>query len=80
VAAWDTSTAKGDLTPNSESRKLYVQVLDSKTGMASGAPFAIAVTNNRYQEMKAFPDGSVGYAVPGSSNTELEILRVLPCE
>ncbi len=80
LAAWDTSTAKGDLTPNSANRKLYLQVLDSKTGMASGAPLNVAIANNRYQEMKAFPDGSVGYAAPGSSNTKLKVLRVLPCE
>ena len=80
LAAWDTSTATGDLTPNSANRKFYVQVLDSTTGMPSGAPLAVAVANNRYQEMKAFPDGSVGYAAPGSSNTKLKILRVLPCE
>ncbi len=80
LAAWDTSTAKGDLTPNSANRKFYVQALDSKTGAISGAPVPVAVTNNRYQEMKAFPDGSVGYAAPGSSNTKLKIVRVLPCE
>jgi hypothetical protein len=80
LAAWDTSTAKGDLTPKSANRKLYLQVLDSKTGMASGAPLNVAIANNRYQEMKAFPDGSVGYAAPGSSNTKLKVLRVLPCE
>ena len=80
LAAWDTSTAKGDLTPNSPNRKFYVQVLDSKTGAAIGSPLPVAVTNNRFQELKAFPDGSVAYAAPGSSNTKLKILRVLPCE
>jgi hypothetical protein len=38
------------------------------------------VLNNRYQEMKPFPDGSVAYPAPGSSNTKIKILRVLPCQ
>ena len=80
LAAWDTSTAKGDLTPTSANRKLYVQVLDSSTGAATSSPIQVAVTNNRYQEMKAFPDGSVAYAAPGSTSSKIKILRVLPCQ
>jgi hypothetical protein len=80
LAAWDTSTAAGDLTPRSPNRKLYVQVLDSTTGAALSQPINVAVPNNRYQEMKPFPDGSVAYAAPGSASTKIKILRVLPCQ
>ncbi len=80
LAAWDTSTAAGDLTPKSANRKLYVQVLDGTTGMPTSSPINVPVLNNRYQEMKPFPDGSVAYAAPGSASTKLKILRVLPCQ
>jgi hypothetical protein len=80
LAAWDTSASKGDLTQKTADRKLYVQVLDSSSGSAVGAPILASVRNNRYQEMKAFPDGSVAYPAPGSSATKIKILRVLPCE
>ena len=80
LAAWDTSTATGDLTPQSANRKLYVQFLDSTSGIAVSSPIAVPVINNRYQEMKSFPDGSVAYAAPGSANTKLKILRVLACQ
>ncbi len=80
LAAWDTSTAVGDLTPKSPNRKLYVQVLDSATGMPTSSPINVPVLNNRYQEMKPFPDGSVAYPAPGSTSTKIKILRVLPCQ
>lgn len=80
LAAWDTSTAKGDLRPNSAGRQLYVQVLDNQSGAAISVPISVGVTNNRYHELKPFPDGSVAYPAPGSSNSKLKIARVLPCE
>jgi hypothetical protein len=80
LAAWDTSTATGDLTSRSAARTLYLQVLDSTTGAASSSPIAASVPNNRYQEMKPYPDGSVAYAAPGSGNTKIKILRVMPCQ
>ena len=80
LAAWDTSASKGDLTQKTADRQLYVQALDSSSGAAVSAPIAVPVRNNRYQEMKAFPDGSVAYPAPGSSASKLKILRVLPCE
>jgi hypothetical protein len=80
LAAWDTSTSAGDLTPRSANRKLYVQVLDATSGAPISAPIAVAVPNNRYQEMKPYPDGSVAYPAPGSANTKIKILRVLPCQ
>lgn len=79
IAAWETSTAAGDLAPNDESRKLYVQALDAGSGAADGAPFAVDVPGNRYQSFRAFPDGSVAYAARGSGASKIRILRVLPC-
>jgi len=80
LAAWDTSVSKGDLTQKTADRKLYVQTLDSSSGAPISAPMLAPVRNNRYQEMKAFPDGSVAYPAPGSSTSKIKILRVLPCE
>jgi hypothetical protein len=80
LAAWDSSASKGDLTPKTADRQLYVQALDSSSGAAVSAPISVPVRNNRYQEMKPFPDGSVAYPAPGSSTSKLKILRVLPCE
>jgi hypothetical protein len=81
LAAWDSASSVGDLTPQSADRKLRIQVLDASDGTAKSAPIEVAgVSNNRYQEMKPFPDGSVAYAAPGSSGSKLKILRVLPCE
>jgi hypothetical protein len=80
LAAWDTSASKGDLTPKTADRQLYVQALDSASGAAVSPAISVPVRNNRYQEMKPFPDGSVAYPAPGSSVSKLKILRVLPCE
>lgn len=80
LAAWETSTATGDLVSGDGNRKLHVQTLDSSTGAAVGAPFqVVGVTGNRYQDFRAFPDGSVAYASRGSSATKVKILRILPC-
>lgn len=79
LAAWETSTAKGDLAPNDGNRKLVMQALDAATGAAMGAPVPVSVAGNRYQDLRSFPDGSVAYAARGSSNTKIKILRVLPC-
>jgi len=80
LAAWETSTALGDLSPSDKNRKLYVQALDAATGAAQGTPVNVAgVVGNRYQEFKPFPDGSVAYPAPGSANTKVKIVRVMPC-
>jgi hypothetical protein len=80
IAAWDTSTATGDLASNDANRKLYVQALDATTGAAQGAPFNIAgVVGSRYQDFRTYPDGSVAYAAHGSSGTKIKIVRVTPC-
>jgi len=79
LAAWETSSAAGDLVSDDGNRKLYVQALDAATGAAEGSPFQVDVAGNRYQDLRSFPDGSVAYAAPGSSSTKIKILRILPC-
>ncbi|MET0595454.1 MAG: hypothetical protein ABW133_22335, partial [Polyangiaceae bacterium] len=82
LAAWETSTADGDLAANDRNRKLFVQSLNLATGAAEGVAFnvtALGITGNRYQDFRGYPDGSVAYAAPGSSNTRIKILRILPC-
>ena len=80
LAAWENSTAVGLLAANDKNRKLYVQALDAATGAAEGPPFNVAgIVGNRYQDFRAFPDGSVAYPAPGSSSTKLKILRILGC-
>jgi hypothetical protein len=80
LAAWETSTATGDLAANDPNRKLYVQALDAQTGAAMASPVLVTgVAGNRYQEFRGFPDGSVAYPAPGSSATKIKILRILPC-
>jgi hypothetical protein len=57
-----------------------VQAVDAATGAAQGTPVHVpGVVGNRYQEFKGFPDGSVAYPAPGSTNTKVKIVRVLPC-
>lgn len=80
LAAWESAPTRGDLRAGDSSRKLYVQVLDAATGEATSRPLTVPVRGNRYQEFRPFPDGSVGHVAPGSTNTKVQILRVLPCE
>jgi hypothetical protein len=80
LAAWETSTATGDLSQNDPNRKLYLEVLDATSGASLGTPYYVSgVKGSRYQDFRAFPDSSVAYAAPGSSATKIKILRVLPC-
>jgi hypothetical protein len=37
------------------------------------------VLGSRYQDFRAFPDGSIAYPAPGSGGTKIKILRVLGC-
>lgn len=80
LAAWETSPSKGDLAEGDPSRKLVVQVLDAFSGAAVSPVIPVAATGNRYQEFRAFPDGSTAYASRGSAASKLKIVRVLPCE
>ena len=88
VAAWETSTATGDFSQTAAGRQMWLQVLDATTGMppagataASAGPLKLSpnVLGSRYQDFRAYPDGSVVYPAPGSSGTKIKILRVLPC-
>jgi hypothetical protein len=85
LAAWEESTEAGDLSFRSPGRTMYLQVLSSATGNAIGQPIAVpssgakAIYGNRFQELKAYPDGSVAYASIGSSASKMRILRVMPC-
>jgi hypothetical protein len=86
IAAWDTSTATGDLTQKSANRTFNIQVLDRTTGAppsgsttTTAGPTTAPITGSRYQDFRAYPDGSVAYVAPGSSATKVKILRVLPC-
>jgi hypothetical protein len=67
---------------------MWVQVLDATTGMPPAGSTATSVgplklspnvLGSRYQDFRAYPDGSVAYPAPGSSNTKIKILRVLGC-
>jgi hypothetical protein len=88
VAAWETSTATGDFSQTAAGRQMWVQILDATTGMppasstaASAGPLRVTpnVLGSRYQDFRAYPDGSVAYPAPGSSGTKIKILRVMPC-
>lgn len=37
------------------------------------------VQGNRYHEFVGYPDGSVAFPAPGTTNTRIKILRILPC-
>jgi hypothetical protein len=37
------------------------------------------VLGSRYQDFRAFPNGSVAYVTPGSNGTTLKVLRIVGC-
>jgi hypothetical protein len=89
LAAWETSTSTGDLAQNDSKRQMYIQILDSNTGAppsgsstTSAGPLKLSpnVLGSRYQDFRAFPDGSVAYPAPGSSATKIKVLRILSCQ
>jgi len=95
VEAWEESTSTpdpnsgGDLDQNDPNRQMYVQILDRTTGAApagstttSAGPLKLSpnVLGSRYQDFRAYPDGSVAYPAPGSSSTSIKILRILGCD
>ncbi len=78
----------GDLAQTDLNRQMYVQILDRTTGAApagatttSAGPLALSpnVLGSRYQDFRAYPDGSVAYPAPGNGSTSIKILRVLGC-
>jgi hypothetical protein len=88
LAAWEESTTTGDFPQNDKNRQMYIQVLDSTTGAApagssatSAGPLMLSpnVLGSRYQDFRSYPDGSVAYPAPGSTNSKIKILRVLGC-
>jgi hypothetical protein len=79
LAAWESSSAAGDLSRNDKNRKFHLQVLNASSGELEGPPLDVVFQGNRYQDLVAFPDGSVAFTAPGSSATKIKILRVLPC-
>jgi hypothetical protein len=80
LAAWETSTATGDLNASDRNRKMYMQSRDATTGAADGAQINIPdVDGNRYQAFRGYPDGSVAYAAPGSTSSRIKIIRVPAC-
>jgi hypothetical protein len=58
---------------------ITAQVRDARDGSAVSAEFTIGVTDHRYQDFRAFPDGSVAFAAQGSSEQSVRIARVMPC-
>jgi hypothetical protein len=87
LAAWEESTATGDLAFKATSRTMYLQVLNNSTGTTMSTPIAVpagtganAVYGNRFHEFKSYPDGSVAYPSAGSTPTKIKILRVRPCQ
>jgi hypothetical protein len=79
LAAWESTSATGDIAATDRNRKFYLQVLDAASGAPEGDALELAWLGNRYQDLVAFPDGSVAFVAPGSTPTKLKILRVLPC-
>jgi hypothetical protein len=79
IAAWESASATGDLAFNNTQRQLYVQTVNRSTGATEGSPLAVGARGNRYHKLVSFPDGSVAFAARGSSNTRINILRILPC-
>ncbi len=58
---------------------ITAQVRSDTDGSAIGSAFTIAVTDHRYQDFKAFPDGSVAYPAQGSNSQSVKSARVMPC-
>ena len=49
-------------------------------GATQSSPYYVSgVDGSRYQDFRAYSDGSVAYAAPGSSGTKIKILPVMPC-
>jgi hypothetical protein len=79
LAAWESSSATGDLARTDKNRRFHLQVLSASSGDAEGPPLEVMFQGNRYQDLVAFPDGSAAFTAPGSAATKIKILRVLPC-
>jgi hypothetical protein len=60
-------------------KTITAQVFDAARGSEVSPPFEIDLPNNVFHPFKAYPDGSVAYAAPGTSNTGIRVARLLPC-
>lgn len=80
LVVWETANATGDLRRSDATRKLFAQARNRASGEALGEAVEIDVLGNRYHSLRAFPDGSVAFLAPGSSNQRIKIARILPCE
>ncbi|OWZ03034.1 GPI-anchored protein [Phytophthora megakarya] len=80
LAMWEGSSQGGDLQEGGE-RTIYAQVLDSATGKAISQKITVdkSVVGNRYQALKTFPDGSVGYLSKGKTDTSVQVVRFFGC-
>jgi hypothetical protein len=58
---------------------ITAQVFNAAGGSEVSAPFEIDLPNNVYHPFKAYPDGSVAYAAPGTGHTAIRVARLLPC-
>jgi hypothetical protein len=56
------------------------QIFDAATGATVGSTFPIAVPSNQFHDFRNYSDGSAAYVAPGSTNTKLKIVRVMPCQ
>ncbi|OQR86747.1 hypothetical protein THRCLA_22955, partial [Thraustotheca clavata] len=79
LAIWEGSSSGDDLYEGA-SRQMYIQVRSATDGaQVSDVVPVNGVKGNRYQAFREFPDGTVAYVAPGSSSTQLNVLRVSPC-
>jgi hypothetical protein len=67
LVAWETGSS------------ITAQVRSATDGSPVGEPFTIGVTDHRYQDFRAFPDGSVAFAAQGADEGSVRIARVMPC-
>jgi hypothetical protein len=79
LAGWESSTKLGTLSRTDTARKFYVQAVDRTSGTVAGTPYAMPVIGNQYQDLVAYPDGSVAFVAPGSAGTKVKIVRVGAC-
>ncbi|KAI9982655.1 hypothetical protein PInf_008632 [Phytophthora infestans] len=80
LAMWEGSSSGGDLAEGG-ARTIYAQVLDASTGKSISSKVTVdkSVVGNRYQALKSFPDGSVGYLSKGSTDTSVQVVRFFGC-
>ena len=58
---------------------MAARVLDSGSGTDIGPDFTISVVDHSFQAFKEYSDGSAAYPASGSSDTSINIARVMPC-